>query len=195
MSQNNLFPVFLKLEDMHTLIVGGGNVGWEKLGALLKNSPQARITMVADFFLEEVKEAARHQPNIELIHRKFRMEDLNEKDFVILATDDHDLHKDIKAETKKRHLLTNVADTPALCDAYLCSTVGKGDLKIGISTNGKSPTLAKRMREFLEVLLPDNIQELLDNLNSYRDTIKGDFEDKVNKLNDLTASMLDKTKN
>ena len=98
----------------------------------------------------------------------------------------------IKTETRKRHLITNVADTPQLCDAYLGSIVQKGDLKIGISTNGKSPTLAKRMRQFLEEVLPDDIQLLMDNLHEYRTTIKKDFQHKVKVLNDLTSSMLTK---
>jgi siroheme synthase (precorrin-2 oxidase/ferrochelatase) len=72
----------------------------------------------------------------------------------------------------------------------LGSIVQKGDLKIGISTNGKSPTFAKRFREFLEDLLPDNVQELLDNLHTYRAKLKGDFEEKVKKLNELTNSVM-----
>ena len=98
---------------------------------------------------------------------------------LILATDNQELHKDIKTETSKRNLLTNVADTPDLCDFYLGSIVQKGDLKIGISTNGKSPTFAKRFREFLEELLPNDLQELLDNLHTYRSKLIGDFEEKV----------------
>ena len=91
------------------------------------------------------------------------------------------------------HILTNVADTPALCDFYLCSIVKKGDMKIGISTNGKSPTLAKRMRQFLTEALPesDEVQQLLDNLKAVRDRLGGDFEYKVQKLNEITSSWLE----
>jgi precorrin-2 dehydrogenase / sirohydrochlorin ferrochelatase len=81
-----------------------------------------------------------------------------------------------------------VADTPELCDFYLGSIITKGELKIAISTNGKSPTLSKRIREFFEDILPENINDLILNLNEYRKTLKGDFEEKVNKLNELTAS-------
>lgn len=68
----------------------------------------------------------------------------------------------------------------------------KGNLKIGISTNGKSPTLAKRIRQFLEELLPEEINDLLDNLEAYRKTITGDFEFKVNEMNKMTKSILEK---
>lgn len=186
---NHLFPIFLKLEELDTLVVGGGNVGLEKLEALLKNSPEASITLVAGLIRDEIFELAAEHPNVRLIHRNFIWEDLDHKDVVILATDNPALHADIKAEARKRRILTNVADTPHLCDFYLGSTVGKGDLKIGISTNGKSPTLAKRMREFLESALPDDVQELLDHLQAYRTQLAGDFQYKLKALNELTQKV------
>jgi len=89
------------------------------------------------------------------------------------------------------HLLVNVADTPDLCDFYLGSTVQKGALKVGISTNGQSPTLAKRFREILEDVLPEDVPSLLKNLKSIRDRLKGDFEYKVNTLNTITTKLLE----
>lgn len=194
---NTLFPVFLKLHNLHLLIVGGGNVGLEKLEAVLKSSPVARVTMVAgEIRRPEILEIAKNHPNLEVIVRPFEMSDLDGKDVVILATDSRELHEKIKIETRKRHLLTNVADTPDLCDFYLCSIVKKGDMKIGVSTNGKSPTLAKRMREYLTETLPDSdsIQTLLDNLKAVRDKLGGDFDYKVQKLNEITSSWLEDKK-
>ena len=111
---------------------------------------------------------------------------------LILATNDHELHERTKLVARKKRILTNVADTPDLCDFYLGSVVQKGDLKIGISTNGKSPTFAKRFREYLEEILPDGLQELVDNLNTFRNNLKGDFKYKVKALNELTSSFLSK---
>ena len=108
----------------------------------------------------------------------------------ILATDQPDLHREIKSMALEKKVLVNVADTPDLCDFYLGSTVKKGALKIGISTNGQSPTLAKRIRELLEEVLPDDTPQLLKNLKAIRDRLKGDFEYKVNKLNHITTKML-----
>lgn len=188
--RNNLFPVFLKLEELSTLIVGGGNVGLEKITALLKNSPDARITVVAPDIKEEIKTMAENKAKIRLVERNFRVRDLSNKDLVLLATDNADLHRRIKDLARKRRLLVNVADTPDLCDFYLGSVVSKGHLKIGISTNGKSPTIAKRMREYLEDALPDDTDILLRNMQAIRDRIKGDFAHKVKTLNDITASWL-----
>ncbi len=187
---NLLFPVFLKLEELNLLIVGGGNVGLEKLSAVLRNSPATPVTLVSREIGEEVKALAAGYPNVQLMERPYVPEDLDGKDIVIAATDDRGLHEKIKAEAKARRVLANVADTPDLCDFYLGSVVQKGDLKIAISTNGKSPTLAKRMREFLEASLPDTTQELLDNLSAIRARIQGDFHAKLKALNEVTSSFL-----
>jgi precorrin-2 dehydrogenase / sirohydrochlorin ferrochelatase len=186
--QNPLFPIFLKLENLQTLLVGGGNVGLEKLEALLLNSPQSDIMIVADFFKDELLALAADHPGVKIIHRKFRMDDLKEKDIVVLATDDPELHKRIKEETRKQRILTNVADTPALCDFYLGSVVRKGDLKIAISTNGKSPTMAKRLRQFFEEVFPDNMQAILLNLRAIREQLRDDFQYKLQVLEEVTAS-------
>jgi siroheme synthase-like protein len=83
-----------------------------------------------------------------------------------------------------------VADTPDLCDFYLGSIVQKGDLKIAISTNGKSPTLAKRIRAFLEDVIPEEIQESLEGMEAVRKTLKGDFQAKIQALNELTKDLI-----
>ena len=188
--KNRLFPVFLKLEELDVLLVGGGNVGLEKLSAMLNNSPDTKITMVADMFREELLEYVKGYPNVTLIKRKFEFNDLNDRDLVILSTDNPELHASIKRVTSERHILCNVADTPDLCDFYLGSIVQKGDLKIGISTNGKSPTMAKRMREFLDDIIPENIQQLLENLREIRKSIKGDFQEKIRIMNEVTEGMV-----
>lgn len=187
---NRLFPVFLKLETLDVLLVGGGNVGLEKLTALLQNSPDTAVTVVAPLIRDEVRQLAGQHPRVRLVERAFELRDLDHTDLVILATDNPALHATIKTETRQRRILTNVADTPHLCDLYLGSIVQKGDLKIAISTNGKSPTLAKRLREFFSEIIPDNIQEILDNLVVIRERIKGDFQAKVKQLNDLTEGLV-----
>jgi siroheme synthase-like protein len=195
MAQNELFPIFLKLNTLDVLLVGGGNVGLEKISAMLQNSPEARITVVAPMILDSLREYIRHFEQVQIIEREFQEQDLDNRDLVILATDNPQLHATIKATTKQRRILCNVADTPHLCDFYLGSIVQKGDLKIAISTNGKSPTMAKRIREFLDDIIPDNIQNLLDNLREIRKSIQGDFQEKIRVLNEVTASLVEKKNN
>jgi precorrin-2 dehydrogenase/sirohydrochlorin ferrochelatase len=193
MEKNELFPVFLKIQELTILLVGGGYAAAEKLTALLNNCPDARITVVADKISASVARIAVNHWNVHLVQRKFHSRDLDKKDLVFLATDDLSLHRQVVEQTRKRRILTNVADTPELCDFYLGSIVQKGNLKIGISTNGKSPTMAKRLREFLEEVIPGNINELIDNLHQVRKRIKGDFHQKVKMLNELTRSFVEKS--
>jgi siroheme synthase-like protein len=187
---NELFPIFLKLDRLNTLVVGGGNVALEKASALLRNSPAARVTLVAPMFRSETREFLADYPQVVLFERGFELMDLEGRDLVICATDNRLLHEEIKEVCKERHLLCNVADTPDLCDFYLGSIVQKGDLKIAISTNGKSPTLAKRIRAFLEDVIPDEIQEGLEGMEAVRKTLKGDFQAKIKALNELTKNLV-----
>ena len=191
MERNNLFPVFLKLENLSTLIVGGGHVGLEKLTNVLKNSPEANITLVGRTISDPVKELAQKHPQVKLFERNFKLWDLWDKDLVILATDNRQLHETIRKFARTRRLLINVADTPDLCDFYLGSVVSKGNLKIGVSTNGKSPTMSRRIRELLEEVIPDDTNELLDNMQRIREQIKGDLKHKVKVLNEVTSSWLE----
>lgn len=183
---NELFPIFLKLQNFNTLLVGAGNVGLEKLEAMLANSPNAMITIVADRVLESVTSLVHDYPQLKIHQRVFQSSDLDNKGLVVLATDNYQLHQEIHQLCQERGILVNVADTPELCDFYLGSIVQKGDLKLAISTNGKSPTMAKRLREVLDQHIPDEIDGSLQQMNKLRDTLKGDFAYKVKKLNEAT---------
>lgn len=87
--------------------------------------------------------------------------------------------------------MVNVADSPSQCDFYMGSIVTKGNLKIRISTNGKSPTFAKRLRQWLENFLPEQIDDILNKLYIYRSQIKGVFEQKVEAMNKVTENLIE----
>jgi precorrin-2 dehydrogenase/sirohydrochlorin ferrochelatase len=184
---NFLFPVFLKLEKLNLLIIGGGAVGLEKLNAVINNSPACNITLVAPRIREEIVKLAQQHSNLKLLHKSYSEEDQIGHDLIIAATGIRDLNRKIWEDAKRNKILINVADTPDLCDFYLSSIVKKGDLKIAISTNGKSPTFAKRLKEFFEFVLPEGLDDVLDKLNKIREKLKGDFEYKVKKLNEITS--------
>jgi len=133
---------------------------------------------------------------VDMLHLKshFEVEDLQGIDWVIIAVGEIGVSEAIRIEAKKQNLLVNVADKPDLCDFYLGSIVTKGNLKLAISTNGKSPTFAKRLKQVLNDSLPDNMEESLDNLNRLRENLKGDFQEKVDTLNKITASLVEKQK-
>ncbi len=190
MSSNKLFPVFLQLEHLQLLIVGGGFVGLEKLSAVLHNSPATAITLVAIAISDEIKELAKHYSGITLIEKTYHSSDLENKDLVLVAVNDIPLAKIIRADARQKRILINVADKPSLCDFYLGSVVQKGNLKVAISTNGKSPTVAKRLKEVLNEMLPDEMESLLNNMQAIRNQLRGDFTEKVRKLNLLTEVLV-----
>jgi uncharacterized protein len=190
--KNRLFPVFLKLEKLEVLLVGAGKVGLEKLTAILHNSPDSSVTIVAIHISEDVKKMAASYPRIKWIERSFEPDDLDEKEIVIVAVNDKTTSNYIRVLSKQKNLLVNVADTPDLCDFYLGSIVEKGSLKIAISTNGKSPTIAKRMKEQLNELIPDEIEGVIEQMHTIRQDLKGDFAEKVRQLDDLTKVLIAK---
>ena len=192
MERNELYPVFLKLQNLNTLIVGGGNVGLEKLSFLLKSSPNAHVEVVAPRFLPALEALVIEHPTVQLTYKKFNRWMLRKRHLVIACTDDLKVNKRIFDLSRKRGLLCNIADTPDLCDYYLGGIVTKGNVKIAISTNGKSPTTAKRLREFFEAVIPEDINTMVENLNEYRKTLTGDFQDKVNKMNEITEILKNK---
>jgi len=188
--KNALYPVFLKQDQLKLLLVGAGNVGLEKLQSLLSNSPEMQISIVADRVKDEVRELISKHPGCTLYERVFEDEDLEHKNLVIVATDNKMLNEVIRDLAAGKNILVNVADTPSLCDFYLGSIVQKGNLKIAISTNGKSPTAAKRIKQVLTESLPDELDEVLENLHKIRNDLKGNFEYKVKKMNAITRVLV-----
>ncbi len=188
-AQNTLFPIFLKLEDLNLLIVGGGYIALEKITAVLNNSPHTKVKIVAKSISPEIKVLAKDFPNVDLMEKPYEESDLENIDLLIAALGDIELSSKIKQDARKRKILLNAADTPSLCDFYLGSIVQKGHLKIAISTNGKSPTMAKRIKETLNEVFPDETQEVLENLFVIRENLKTDFNHKVKTLNHITQQL------
>ena len=189
MERNNLYPIFLKTRTLHVLIVGGGNVAEEKLSFLTKSSPDAKITMVSPMFRENTLKLAANY-DVELIRATYKTEFLNGKHLVIATTDKPDINIQVYNDCRSMDKLVNVADNPPYCDFFMGGIVTKGNVKVAISTNGKSPTTAKRLRQFFEDVIPEDISRMVQNLNTYRKTIKGNFEQKVDKMNEVTETLV-----
>ena len=191
MERNNLYPIFLKTAQLNILIVGGGFVAEEKLHFLTKSSPDAKVTLVAPMFREGTVELAKQFGAI-LINARYRRKFIKGKHLVIATTDLPKVNMRIYKDCRKRNTLVNVADNPPYCDFYMGGIVTKGNVKIAISTNGKSPTTAKRLRQFFEATIPDDINTMVQNLNAYRKTLQGDFEYKVEEMNKITKKLVEK---
>ncbi|MBT8296984.1 MAG: bifunctional precorrin-2 dehydrogenase/sirohydrochlorin ferrochelatase [Maribacter sp.] len=189
MERNNLYPIFLKASKLSILIVGGGNVAEEKLTFLTKSSPDANVVLVSPEFRESTSQLAKEY-NAELILDEYHEKYLDGKHMIVATTDNPEVNIQVYRDCRKQDKLINVADNPPYCDFYMGGIVTKGNVKIAISTNGKSPTTAKRLRQFFEEVIPEDINKMVLQLNSFRKTIKGDFEQKVEKMNELTKTLV-----
>ena len=189
---NQLYPVFFRLDKLNLLVVGAGEVGEEKMSFILKSSPNANIKVVATWAGDEVAALIeQHKRQVVFVQKKFEVSDVEGADIVIAATNFPEVNKEVYNAAKSHGKIVNIADTPDLCDFYMGSIVTRGDLKVAISTNGKSPTFSKRFRQLLESILPEETNDLLTNLKIIRDNLKGDFNYKVKELNRITKSLLE----
>jgi siroheme synthase-like protein len=189
---NHLFPVFLKLETLRVLIIGGGHVGLEKLQAVIQNSPGSSIRIIALEISDNIRGLAASRSNIELSEKAYDRQDLDDCDIIIAAVNNDIISQLIWQDAKQKGKLINVADRPEFCDFYMGSVVQKGNLKIAISTNGKSPTIAKRLKEHLHEIIPDEIENVLQNMQVIRKRMDGNFTEKVKQLNELTKVLVAK---
>lgn len=143
----NLFPMFLKLEGKRCLVLGAGRVGEPKIRSLLDTG--ADIHVVAREAGETVHDLA-NAGRIRLSLREFALGDLDGIFLVIVATASRALNEAIYREAQRRGLLCNVVDDPPHCDFFYPAVVRRGALQIAISTSGKSPSLAQKLRQQLE---------------------------------------------
>lgn len=190
--ENNLFPVFLKLDQLQLLLVGGGKVALEKLQAIIRNTHRRKIRIVAPQFCNSIIQLAQSHEGITLITAAYHKIHLQDIQTVFCAVNDATVSEQVCRDAHAQGLLVNVADKPAQCDFYLGAIAAKGQLKIAISTNGQSPTLARRIKELLQDVLPGNLDTLLHNLHIIRSKLKGDFKDKVERLNKITEEFISK---
>ena len=141
------YPVFIELEGKTVLVVGGGKVAQRKVETLLKFG--ASIHIVSRELTHQLKELVEAK-EIHHIGDEFKDEHLNGAFLVIAATDNNLLNKKISEKARMKNLLINAVDQPSDCNFIVPSIINCGDLLIAISTSGKSPALAKRVRKDLE---------------------------------------------
>jgi len=137
------YPVSLDIKNRKCLVVGGGGVGARKVVTLLDSG--AKVTVISPVVRGNLLELA-DRGLIILEKRPYRKTDLDGMFLVIGTTDDEELNRQISIDAEKLNMLCNIADRPKVCNFILPSIVNRGDLTISISTSGKSPALAKKLR-------------------------------------------------
>ena len=170
MSLMRYYPVSLDIKNRKCLVVGGGLVGTRKVKTLLDCG--ARVTVVSPDVRENLLELAGSGLVI-LKKRSYRKTDLDGMFLVIGTTDDEELNHQISRDAEKLNMLCNIADRPKVCNFILPSIVNSGDLTISISTSGKSPALAKKLRIELEEQFGNEYAELLRLMGAIRKKLLG----------------------
>ena len=159
------FPFFAELKDRPGLIVGGGSVALRKTEKLLPYGPS--LCIVAPELREEFYEI----PGLRLEKRTFCPEDVENIAFVIAATDDRAVNRAVALLCREKKIPVNVADSEEDSSFLFPALVKRGDLSVGISTGGSSPTAARWVKEQVEAALPENFDRLLEELQARREEI------------------------
>lgn len=141
------FPVNLDIRARACIVIGGGKVALRKTQGLLKYG--GKVTIISPKLEEELTNLVQMK-QITWKNRPYKTGDLHKAFLVIAATDDPAIQEAVYTEAEQHNLLLNVADVPKWCNFILPATVQRGDLSISVSTSGKSPALAKKLRKELE---------------------------------------------
>jgi precorrin-2 dehydrogenase/sirohydrochlorin ferrochelatase len=163
------YPIFLDIEGRAALIIGGGNVCARKAETMM--SYGARVTVVSPEFTEEIEGWAR-AGSLEIRRKRYDEGDLDGANIVIASTDDQSVNEQIAADCRRRRIPVNVVDVTPLCEFIVPAIVDKGSITIAVSTGGKSPAIARTLKEDLQHLVGPEYTEINDVLGTLRESAK-----------------------
>ncbi|MGQ0570698.1 MAG: precorrin-2 dehydrogenase/sirohydrochlorin ferrochelatase family protein [Armatimonadota bacterium] len=159
------YPVFTNLEGKRSVVIGGGDVAERKVFGLLDSGAEV---MVISPEVTEPLDALARQGRITIMRRPYRSGDLDGAFLAIAATNSLTTNAGVWREAEERRILINAVDDPAHCNFIAPAIVRQGDLTIAISTGGKSPALAARLRQRLQPLFGPEYAQFLDLLGEVR---------------------------
>jgi precorrin-2 dehydrogenase/sirohydrochlorin ferrochelatase len=159
------YPVCLDLQGRSCVVVGGGKVAERKVKGLLACNAQVKVISPD---LTEFLSQLHTEGQLEWLNRPYKKGDLSQTFLVIAATDDEQAQQMVQDEATQLNKLLNVADVPQRCNFILPATVRRGDLTIAVATGGKSPALAKKLRQELEKRIGPEYTVLVNILGALR---------------------------
>jgi uroporphyrin-III C-methyltransferase/precorrin-2 dehydrogenase/sirohydrochlorin ferrochelatase len=167
------FPLFVNLDKLPVLVVGGGDIAERKINLIIKANANVEVL------------ARKFTPNVEQIISKKKLKKIKKSldistlssnySLIIAATDNKQVNKKLFNFAKKNNILINVVDQPELCTCTFGSIVERGDLVVAISTGGSAPVFARNLREKLETLLPQSTKQLIDFSSTIREKVIRSF--------------------
>jgi uroporphyrin-III C-methyltransferase/precorrin-2 dehydrogenase/sirohydrochlorin ferrochelatase len=184
---NTLYQIYLKIECKPVLVVGGGKVAEQKINGLME--AKAKITVISPHVTEGI-DAFEGNNEITLHRRTYQGKDVEGYILVFGATNNPSVHKEIFDDAVAHNVPVNIVDVPDLCSFYLASIFQNGDLKVAVSTNGKSPTLGKIIRDRIAAEFSKGYPELLETLGDLRPSVHSIYAE-ANKRKSVFETIVD----
>lgn len=182
------FPIYIDMQPLKILVVGGGAIAADKLEKLVEFSKD--IAVIAEKTNSKTDDLIKEY-GLTLHQRKYKEGDIQGFDMVVVATDTVDLHRAIYQESRGARILVNSVDNTAYCDFIFPSYIKQGDLTISFSTGGTSPAFAKQIRNYFLSKIPDTVDEFLQNMKSLRTQIpKG--KERMQKFDAMAKEFIEK---
>jgi precorrin-2 dehydrogenase/sirohydrochlorin ferrochelatase len=153
------YPVFLDIAGKPVIVIGGGNIAHQKVVGLLKAG--ADVTVVSPELNHEMATLS-DGGSFRHLKRDYEPGDLDGYTLAFVATDDRSVNSTVADEGKSRKVWVNAVDDPPYCDFIMPGIAQKGDLIIAISTSGRSPAMARKMREEIEEFLTEDYAAMLE---------------------------------
>ena len=163
------YPAFLNIEDRPCVVIGGGAVAEQKVKSLLKS--KATVRVISPDFTPALQELGANE-KITLVQRQYRHGDLHGQFIATAATDDNTVNEAVFREANERGIPVNVVDVTRLCSFIVPAVVRRGDITFAVSTGGKSPAMARKVREDLEKFFPEEYGKLLELVADIREDLK-----------------------
>lgn len=182
----HLFPICLNMQDKLCLVIGGGKVAERKIAALLEHG--ARVKVVSSAITAQIEEWERENL-VQTSIRDFREEDLKDVFLVFVATNNSQVNSEVSRLCRQKGILANVVDNPEQCDFFIPAVVRRNSLMIAISTEGKSPAYARKLRQELEEIITPAHGEFVDLLGEVRVYLQSHVPD-INKRKQIIESLV-----
>ncbi|AET66969.1 siroheme synthase, N-terminal domain protein [Desulfosporosinus orientis DSM 765] len=166
------YPIFIDLQTLPVLVVGGGGVALRKVQTLLHH--QALVRIVSPRLVPELQKLIDGK-TCSWVEKEYSAEDIQDAMLVFSCTEIESVNAQVSEDAKVHHRCVNVVDDPEKCSFIVPSIMEQGDLKIAVSTGGSSPIVARQVRAELEDLYGPEMAEYLALLKTWRQKAKSDL--------------------
>ncbi len=165
------FPMFMDLKDELCVVIGGGMIAYRKITALLEF--EAKVTVIASEFCDAILDL---ENKITAKNKRYEPQDIGDAFLVIAATNDSGLNARVSGDCREFKIPVNVVDIKDECSFIFPAYVKKGAITVGVTSSGKSPIISQKLKNKIDEIIPDYMDELVDYLGSVRKEVQSSFE-------------------